>query len=251
MDTGLEQKTAAYLTHELRAPLTAIRCALELIEEESQALGPDARTCLGVAMRNAERLKGLIDDILDLSKIQAGRMQLFPVPADPAAIVKEAVESLQPWAKKRGIRLDAEAAEGCPEVSAEPRRVVQVLTNLISNAIKFTPKGGSVVVRAEAGRRDDAGYAVFSVKDTGPGIPEEDQGRLFRFFCQAGSAGQRAEGTGLGLALSRSLVEIQGGTMHLESRLGEGSTFSFTLPVHLPVLEKDAASGKALEGKLI
>lgn len=251
MDTGLEQKTAAYLTHELRAPLTAMRCALELIGEERAALSPQARECLAVAARNAERLKGLIDDILDLSKIQAGRMRLFPVPADPAALVQEAVECLQPWARRKGIRLCAEAAEGCPKVCAEPRRVVQVLTNLLSNAIKFTPAGGSVTVRAEAGRRDDAGYAVFSVKDTGPGIPEEDQGRLFRFFCQAGSAGQRAEGTGLGLALSRSLVELQGGTMRLESRVGEGSTFSFTLPAHLPLMEKEQKAWQAVEGERI
>jgi signal transduction histidine kinase len=251
MDSGLEQKTAAYLTHELRAPLTSIRCALELLSEEAGGLTPDSKECLAVARRNVERLKGLIDDILDLSKVQAGRMRLFPVPADPAALVREAVESLQPWARKRGVVLSAEAAEGCPKVSAEPRRVVQILTNLISNAIKFTPAGGSITVRAEAGRRDDAGYGVFSVSDTGCGIHEEDQGRLFRFFCQAGTAEQRSEGTGLGLALSRSLVEIQGGTMRLESRVGEGSTFSFTLPVHMPLREGDAVASLSAEGKLV
>ncbi|MBI5243729.1 MAG: HAMP domain-containing histidine kinase [Elusimicrobia bacterium] len=244
MEEDLEQKTTAYLTHELRAPLTAIRCALDLIQEADERLTPESREYLVVAQRNAERLKRLIDDILDLSKLQAGRMSLFPLPCDPGGMLREAVESLRPWALKKGISLSAECGEGCPVAEADPRRIVQILTNLISNAIKFTPEGGKIAVRAESGRRDDAGYAVFSVRDTGCGIPEAEVAGLFRFFSQAGSAKMRAEGTGLGLALSRALVEMHGGDIRVQSRPGEGSLFSFTIPAHIPLKENTAAQAQ-------
>jgi len=239
MDANLESKTAAYLTHELRAPLTAIRCALELLGDEAGALSQGTRDNLAIAVRNADRLRLLIDDILDLSKIQAGRMHALLMPCDAAELAREAADGLRPWAQKKGLSLAVECEEGCPVVSADRRRTVQVLMNLISNAIKFTPAGGSIAVRVETGRRDDAGYVAFSVTDTGPGIAPEDQGRIFRYFAQVGEGHKKGEGTGLGLALARSLVELQGGTLGVDSEPGKGSMFRFTLPMHIPAPEKE------------
>ena len=245
MEGDLQQKTAAYLTHELRAPLAAIQCALDILNE---SLGPDMpeykRAMLFIAMMNARRLQDLINDILDLSRIQTGRMSLFPVPCQPAKIVKDAVESLLPSARKKGVRLTASVSEGCPEICADFRRSAQVLVNLVSNAVKFTPAGGSVEVRAEAGQRNDAGYVSFSVRDTGCGIAAEDLKKIFRYFTQAGDKRKDGEGTGLGLALARSLVELQGGAMDVESEPGKGAVFRFILPVHIPLKEKDPVSAR-------
>ncbi|MFA5137930.1 MAG: HAMP domain-containing sensor histidine kinase [Elusimicrobiota bacterium] len=245
MEGDLQQKTAAYLTHELRAPLAAIQCALDILNESvGSELPEERRNMLLIAMRNARRLQDLINDILDLSRLQSGRMNLFPVPCPPAKILKDAVESLLPSAQKKGVRLTAVASEGCPEVSADFRRSAQVLVNLVSNAIKFTPAGGSVEVRAETGVRDDAGYVAFSVRDTGCGIAPEDLKKIFRYFVQVGDKRREGEGTGLGLALARSLVELQGGTLGVESEPGKGTTFRFTLPVHIPLKEKEPISAR-------
>lgn len=245
----LEAKTAAYLTHELRAPLTSIRCALGLISDEAGAFPEGMRKNLDIAIRNAERLGVLIDDILDMSKIQAGRMHVLQMPCDPAALAREAADGLQPWAQKKGLRLTVECEGGLSQISADARRTVQVLMNLISNSIKFTPEGGSIAVRVEAGRRDDAGFAVFSVTDTGRGIAPQDLGKIFRYFTQAGENLKRNEGTGLGLALSRAMVELQGGTMDVVSEPGKGSTFRFTLPVHIEAAEKEAADLQVLRNR--
>ena len=234
MESDLSKKTTAYLTHELRAPLTAIHCALELIEESGACSRREDGQTLAIALRNTERLKRLIDDILDLSQVQSGRMTLSTQACEPAALVREAVESLEPWARKNGIKLSAACAQSCAKVSADPRRTVQVLVNLISNAIKFTPAGGSIRVSAEPGHREHAGTVGFSVRDTGRGISQEDQRKLFRFFSKVGSEEGRPEGSGLGLALSRSLVELQGGAIEVESKPSRGSTFRFTLPGQLP-----------------
>ncbi|MFA6029751.1 MAG: HAMP domain-containing sensor histidine kinase [Elusimicrobiota bacterium] len=247
MAENLEQKTAAYLTHELRAPLTSIRCALETIKDCEERLPADERQMLDIALRNTERLKNLIDDILDLSKLQAGRMRVFPVPCDPRALAAEAVESLSPLARKKGIDLALEVSPPCAAVDADPRRTVQVLINLLSNALKFTPAGGRVRVRVEAGKGDRAGYALFSVSDTGCGIAAGDLPRVFRFFSQAAAGERRMEGTGLGLAISRSMVELQGGEIGVESEPGKGSTFSFTLPTHIALEEKDPQPRPAAE----
>jgi len=234
MNENMEQKKTAYLTHELRAPLASIQCALALIAESTaNSLTPSSRRFLELAQLNTQRLKYLIDDLLDLSKIQAGSMRMFPKPCDPAALAKEAVALLLPWAEKQKISLTAETIPGLPPIEADPRRVVQVMTNLISNAIKFTRAGGSVVVSVALGQREDAGYVMFSIRDTGCGIESKDITRLFRFFSQVGNADSQVEGTGLGLALSRSLVEIMGGAIRVVSQPGQGSTFSFTMPMYL------------------
>lgn len=227
----MENKTAAYLTHELRAPLTAIRCALELLREGGDP-GTDAEV-LTIALRNAERLGSLIDDILETSALQTGRLPLMARPLDAGEAARDAVTALLPWADRRGVQLAVAREADLRAAAADPKRLTQVLTNLISNALKFTPAGGRVEVSVRRGRRERAGCLVLCVRDTGPGIALEEQALLFRYFTQ-GAAGKAAgSGTGLGLAISRAMVELMGGTLWLESEPGKGAAFYFTLPVHI------------------
>ena len=227
----MEDKTAAYLTHELRAPLTAVRCALELMRDGGDP-ATDAEV-LEIALRNVERLAGLIDDILETSQLQTGRLPLSARPLDSGDAARDAVTALLPWADRKGVRLAVVRESDLPAIAADPKRLTQVMTNLISNALKFTPAGGRVEVSVRRGRRDRAGSVVFCVRDTGPGISKEEQGRLFRYFSQ-GEAGKAAGGgTGLGLAIARAMVELMGGSMWLESEPGRGAGFYFTLPVHI------------------
>jgi len=225
---------SGYLTHELRAPLTSIRCGLEIFMAGHPDLSEGDRKLLTIALKNVSKLNLLINDIMDLSKIQAGRMPLFPAPADPADLIRETADEMESWVRNSGLELRVSAPGACPPVLADRRRTSQALTNLVSNAIKFTPKGGSITITAEEGTGRDAGFAVFSVKDTGCGISPEDQRKVFGYFVQVGTPEKRAEGTGLGLALARSMIELQGGLMWLVSKPGEGSTFKFTLPIHKP-----------------
>ncbi len=227
-----DQLTSGYLTHELRAPLTAIRCSLELIlDDGSSGLKPQDREILEVALRNARKLNLLIDDIMQLSKIQTGRMAIAAAPVDPIELVRETVGDLAPWLRRKGLKISVKTPLSCPKVQADKRWTVQSLTNLISNAIKFTPEGGSIDVSLEEGAGDNAGFVVISVSDTGCGIAPEDIRKIFGYFVQVGPQDQRKEGSGLGLSLARSMAEIQGGSMWVTSRLGEGATFSFTVPI--------------------
>ncbi len=220
-------KTAAFLTHELRAPLTAILCALQIIKEEGSDGGNNG--LLDTALQNAERLNRLIDDVMDSSKIQAGRLKMKPLASNPMKIAQETAISLQPWAKRQKISLRVKAEKNLPNVLTDAKRTMQALTNLISNAIKFTPAGGDITVSVERGTRDLAGSVVFSVTDTGPGLSPEELKSVFRYFIQGKKGVEREDGTGLGLPLARSFIEMLGGMMWAESNPG-GATFKFTLP---------------------
>lgn len=236
MDThpDKDKLTSGYLTHELRAPLASVRFALELfMDKHAAALAPEDRHLLDIALRNTARLNLLIDDIMELSKIQTGRLSTHPEPLDPAQLARETAADMDAWAQSSGVKLTVAAAGGCPPVLADRRRTAQALTNLISNALKFTPRDGSITVAVAADEKRP-GFVLFSVKDTGCGIPPQDQKRIFGYFVQLGPEEKRREGTGLGLPLARSMVEIQGGLMWVESRPGEGTTFKFTLPVYVP-----------------
>ena len=246
MEKSSTEKAAAYLTHELRAPLTSIICSLELMRA-GDVTPAESSKLLDLALRNAENLRGLINDILDLSKLQNGQMELSKAPADPLTIAQQAVESLLPWAKRRGVALALKGPLNCPKTLVDARRTCQILVNLLSNAIKFTPAGQTVEVTVETGRRERAGTVILCVKDTGPGIAQEDQGRIFRYFVQAGPDNQRAEGSGLGLPLARAMAELQGGEMWVESVPGRGASFSFTLPVCVGALERDEKSARIAE----
>ncbi|MBI4425607.1 MAG: HAMP domain-containing histidine kinase [Elusimicrobia bacterium] len=227
-----DQRLASYMTHELRAPLTSVRSALGMLEEQlDDRLQPDERQVLSLALKNADRLAGLINDILDFSKLQAGKMALERAPLEPQALIQEAVDSLQAWAIRKGVRLARGPSAGLPRVRGDARRLTQVLTNLISNAIKFTPAGGRVEVGARMGRAEHTGTIVFVVKDSGCGIPPEDVERIFQCFEQSALGAKTSEGTGLGLTLAKSMVELHGGRIWAESWRGLGSTFQFTIPI--------------------
>ena len=228
-----EQRLASYMTHELRAPLTSVRSALGLLEEQLDGrLQADERHVLSLALKNADRLAGLINDILDFSKVQSGKMSMQLETLDPQALIQEALESLQAWSISRGVRLSRAAdVAGLPRVRGDARRIVQVLTNLISNAIKFTPAGGRVEVTARMGRNEHTGTIVFAVKDSGCGIPSQDLEKVFHAFEQSAEGRKMSNGTGLGLTLAKSMVELQGGRIWAESWKGLGSTFHFTVPI--------------------
>ncbi len=221
---------ASYLTHELRAPVTAIRLGLEILQEQIQGrLAADEKQMLTLAVKNTARLEGLVNDIMDFSKIVAGRMKLHKQPCDPRELLSEAVDSMRSVAISHGVKLVKEDGEPLPRIDAEDRRVVQVLVNLISNAIKFTPARGSVTVSAQPGRYEHEGTILFKVKDTGRGIPAEDVEKIFDMFIQSGP--KPAAGTGLGLTLAKMMVTLHGGRIWAESWRGIGATFYFTIPI--------------------
>ena len=229
----LDRKIASYMTHELRAPLTSVRSALGILQMQlEQTLDPEQRQILGMALRNADRLNGLIDDIMDFSKVRAGKMNVDSRPADPRDLIQEAIDSLRSWSVAKGVRLVRTGAdEPLPRVHADRKRTIQVLINLLSNAIKFTPTGGKVEISASLGKFEHLGTVVFKVKDSGPGIPHQDLERIFRCFEQSALGTKTSEGTGLGLTLAKAMVELQGGRIWAESWTGLGASFLFTLPI--------------------
>ena len=228
----LDGKLASYMTHELRAPLTSIRSALDILSAQIEArLSPEERRIIDMAVRNSERLDALINDIMDFSKIRAGKMSMAPRSVDPRELIQEAVDSLRSWAVAKGVRLiRTDTDEPLPRVCADRRRAVQVLINLLSNAIKFTPGGGKVEICASLGRFEHTGMVLFKVKDSGPGIPHKDLQRVFQCFEQSAMGVKTSEGTGLGLTLAKAMVELQGGRIWAECWKGLGASFLFTLP---------------------
>jgi PAS domain S-box-containing protein len=224
----------ANMSHELRTPLNAILGFSELIEdglrkEADAELRPFVRQIQG----SGKHLLTLINNLLDLAKVESGHMALNLKSFDVVAELTAAARAVDVLAFEKKISLTAEVPEApLPPVMADESKFHQVLYNLLSNALKFTPPGGHVRVSAAVIREDGADAMEVSVSDTGIGISPEDQDRLFRPFEQVDSSyARRHAGTGLGLALTRRLVELHGGRIRVESRPGKGSTFSFTIPV--------------------
>jgi signal transduction histidine kinase len=218
----------ASMSHELRTPLNAVIGFSEvLLERMFGELNDKQEEYLGDILASGRHLLSLINDILDLAKIEAGRMELDLEDFDLAQAIDNAVVLVRERATRKGLVLETALAPALGEVRADQRKIKQVLLNLLSNAVKFTPEGGRVEVRAA--RADD--HVEVSVSDTGIGIAVEDQETVFEEFRQVGTDyAKKHEGTGLGLTLSRKFVELHGGRIAVKSRLGEGSTFTFTLP---------------------
>ncbi len=218
----------ANMSHELRTPLNSIIGFSDmLLTEEIGPLSDRQRDFLDTVARNGRHLLQLISELLDLSKIEAGHLRLTLEPLDLRQLLHEAADSVRAQTEKRRHRLDLDLPDNPLAVTADHVRVRQVLLNLLSNAIKFTPEGGQVRL---AGRPDSDGVRV-EVADTGIGISPADQQKLFREFVQLDpSASRHYEGTGLGLALCKRLVELHGGHIGVDSDRGRGSTFWFTLP---------------------
>ncbi|MRG95922.1 GAF domain-containing sensor histidine kinase [Polyangium spumosum] len=216
------------VSHELRTPLTSIRGALGLLE--GGVLGPlpdGAMELVQIARTNTDRLVRLVNDILDLEKIVAGKLELHPKRVDVRRLVSGLVDSLGPVASEARVELFVDV-RGEIEVVVDEDRIAQVLTNLMSNALKFSPPEARVELGVEA-KAD--GRVCFAVRDRGPGIAEADLGRLFKRFEQLEGEGRREQrGTGLGLAISKAIVEQHGGAIGVASKLGQGSTFWFELP---------------------
>jgi PAS domain S-box-containing protein len=230
-DTANQAKSAflANMSHELRTPLNAVIGFSELLEQKIFGdLNSKQQTYVGNVLVSGRHLLQLVNDILDISKVEAGRMDLAYERTPIGSIVDVVRSVITALAHKKGIELDVDVPPTLPEVHIDPGRIKQVLYNLIANAIKFTPRGGVVKVSARA----DAKYLTVCVSDTGVGIAKEDLPRLFREFEQLPQAnGVRPEGTGLGLALTRRLVQLHGGKVEVESTLGKGSTFSVFIPI--------------------
>ncbi|MDO8804752.1 MAG: ATP-binding protein [Elusimicrobiota bacterium] len=227
----MQQEFIANMTHELRSPLTSIKAALELMSRDASGPGDPSRGILNTAIRNTERLNSIITDILDFSKLQSGKLVFHPENTSAVETAKEAAEAMRAWTTSKGVSLTVRAEPGVPFIYADRRRMVQVLINLISNSIKFTPQGGSIEVSADAGKDALDGFVFFSVRDTGCGINKEDQGKIFEKFVQV-AAGEKVGGTGLGLAITKAMVVMQGGRITLDSEPGRGSTFRVSMPVY-------------------
>jgi len=218
----------ANMSHELRTPLNAVIGFSEvLIQRMFGDLTEKQDEYLKDIYASGQHLLSLINDILDLSKIEAGRMELAPAPFHLPTALENAVTLVKERAARHGITLQLDLDPRLGEVVGDERKVKQVLLNLLSNAVKFTPEGGRITLKAV--QRD--GGVEIAVTDTGIGIAPEDQAAIFEEFRQVGSDERRREGTGLGLTLAKKFVELHGGRIWVESELGRGSTFTFTLPL--------------------
>jgi two-component system, NtrC family, sensor kinase len=218
----------ANMSHELRTPLNAIIGFSEVLSERMFGEINDKQAeYIGDILESGRHLLSLINDILDLSKIEAGRMELELSDFDLPTTIENTLTLVRERAVRRGIELRRTVDEHLGAVRADERKVKQVLLNLLSNALKFTPEGGRIDVRAAV--RD--GTAEISVMDTGVGIAPEDQEAVFEEFRQVGTAAKKVEGTGLGLAISRKFIELHGGRIWVKSQIGTGSTFAFTIPL--------------------
>jgi signal transduction histidine kinase len=229
----LKSDFVSNVSHELRTPLTAIKGAVDLLLREVPGpLNENQTHYLSRVRSNTQHLAGLINDLLDLAKIEEGKVELKEVRVSVGGLVHEVMETVKPMAAEKPVLLEVKLPEPSVLVWADRDKVTQVLMNLVGNAIKFTPPQGMVTVSASRG---GAEWAQVSVNDNGPGISAEECQKIFQKFYQVSEdGGAKPKGTGLGLAISKALVELHGGKIWVESEEGRGSTFSFTLPVTGP-----------------
>lgn len=227
----LEQRLRDFystVAHELRSPLTSIRCCLSMVREHDADLPDTLKEGIVVADSSVGRLMRLINDLLDVKRIEEGKLELELHPLDSLSVIMQAADELRGMACASHIELIPVVERECA-VLADEDRVMQVFTNLISNAIKYSPQGGNVIIKTEAGQE---GFLRFSVIDNGPGIPSDQLHKLFTRFGQAGRPeSKRVASSGLGLVISRSIVEQHGGKIGLDTTPGKGSKFWFDLPI--------------------
>jgi signal transduction histidine kinase len=221
----LKDEFVSSISHELRTPLTSIAGYVELLQEEEE--NPEKLGHLAIVGRNSERLLALVTDLLFAARLQYGRLELERSPVDLRRLVEQCVDSARPRARAASVRLDVEVEE-VPEIAGEPAKLAQLLDNLVSNAIKFTPRDGHVSVRLSA----HTDLIRIEVSDTGIGIADRERERLFERFFRAQSALERQiQGTGLGLYISKAIVDAHDGRIGVDSTPGEGTTFIVELPV--------------------
>ena len=213
------------VAHDLRSPLNTISMAAGLLID-LPATDAERTKRLKIIQRSGDQMNRLIQDLLSVTTIEAGRLSIDQRKVEVRHLFREAREMLEPVAREKSITLVFQPSADIPAINGDPGRVLQVFTNLVSNAVKFTPQGGVITVSAESG----TGSVQFSVRDTGPGIPPEDIPRIFGKFWQAKRGDKR--GVGLGLAIARGIVEAHGGSIAVRSEMGRGSIFTFSLPMY-------------------
>lgn len=224
-------------SHELRTPLASIKNAIQLIlKGKTGEINEAQNKFLTMADRNINRLTNILNSLLDLSRIESGRINMKFQNVQLKDLIELTATSMQPQADEKSINIKLDIPQSLPDVYGDPEKIEQILVNLIGNAIKFTPNGGSIQVSArpfyKEGDSDHGGMVSISVKDTGPGIPKEHLEAIFEKFHQVEDSIHRATGgTGLGLAITKGLVEAHYGKIWVESELGKGSIFTFTLPI--------------------
>lgn len=222
------EEVVAVVSHDLRNPLASITSAAELLLEIDDLPPEKRREHLAGIARSGERMGRLIGDLLDVARIEAGGLSVEAAPVPARRLLDEAVEMAAPLVRDRDIALERATRGELPHVGADRDRILQVFSNLVGNALRFTPEGGRIVLRAEAGEDE----VVFGVDDTGPGVPEEDRERLFERFWKVDRS--EREGAGLGLAIVRGIVEAHGGRVWEEGEPGSGARFRFTVPACSP-----------------
>lgn len=231
----MQRDFVANMTHELRSPLTSIKAALEMLSKES-SVDAASKGLLNTAIRNSERLNSIVTDILDFSKLQSGKLVFHKESVSSGEIAGEAVDAMRAWAATKNLNLTVKADSDAPAIFADKRRTTQVLINLVSNSIKFTPVGGSIDISVDQGHDAMSNFVFLSVKDTGCGIKKADQAKIFEQFVQV-AAGEKVGGTGLGLAITKAMVILQGGKLTVESEPGAGAVFRVAMPVYKGQLE--------------
>jgi signal transduction histidine kinase len=224
------------VAHDLRNPLHTIMMQAELLERPEPDPERRDQTPRLVISRSASRMNRLIQDLLDVALVEAGELKVERAPLSATDLARDAAESEKPLAAESGLELDLEMSGDAPEVLGDRNRLLQIFDNLIGNAIKFTPKGGRITIGVRPGENE----VEFSVADTGRGISPEHTPHVFDRFWQAATRAKRL-GAGLGLPITRGLVEAHGGRIWVESTVGRGSTFFFTIPT-VPSGRRDAGS---------
>ena len=226
---ALKSKFVANVSHELRTPLVAIEKSISLLLTKTPGVLTDNQEqFLAIAARNLKRLTNLINDLLDISKLEAGKMRFKLEVASLSNVINEAVEGVESWARSKSITFERNIQSGLPEIEVDSHRIIQVITNLMGNAIKFTPNNGRIIV--EACVKDSS--IQISVADTGIGIPQKDLPKIFDKFYQASErSSMDISGTGLGLSIAKEIVELHRGKIWVESEFSQGARFIFTLPL--------------------
>jgi len=225
----LKSEFVSLVSHEFRTPLTSIKGYTEMmLDGDTGRLNSEQREFLETVLRNANHLSNLVEELLDVSRIEAGAMKLNIQEIDVVPVIEDIADRMRPQLEKKNQKLSIDIPRNVPKVSADDRRTTQIILNLVSNAHKYTPSGGDIVISAEP----EGEYLFVDVTDNGIGLSQEEQEKLFsKFFRAENTETIKEGGTGLGLWITRSLVEMQGGEIFVESSPGEGSTFSFTVPI--------------------
>ncbi len=236
----LKSDFIASVSHDIRTPLNSIQESIALILDGIVNVDDErGKLVLEIAKRSIAHLTSMINDLLDFSKLEAGKVKLHIQPSDIQSLINEVLDSIRSLAEKKKINLLFKPATDFPKINCDPERLIQVFTNLVGNAIKFTPECGNVTVEAKTALNDQV---HITVADTGIGIAKDDLERIFDRFEQVkGASPHEYKGTGLGLSISRELVKMHGGKIWVESEIGKGSRFIVSLPIHQPALKDNVS----------